>query len=681
MTDIFGYSELIVITYEPVLPQLWGKKTANFGNVNLFLNLVNPNGTPYPLQNEQHFVPPVYKLTDPTLDPTLDPTMPRVRGYEPAIVTWESTPTNPAPISSSSISVRAIAGSILLPEATFARWRYNIYNVANNPIHVDGWRRHCPAGIIGLGGTLGALQCPPPLNPSPFVTYIYGVPRLPDFGWINWYGDTNPYVTSTVTIGDLNYYPIMVGEWFSYDNPRTTLMGVSLVMNQTIINESFIINPPPRAVSNKKSTAYYQKSIKYKPKATDFFTGYYLDSLPVEVATTVNFTATTAGELSLEWYEENKLETVGCRSFDRHHRKYRFFAGQSTSIEITGLLGSLQVGGSAASDFKTALAANPATSGRPAAWLLSDKLTDLYNYWIALYNAHNPPVAPPPDGWTLSTTRNLPITWTITQIGATNSWRGQNGHNILDANTGLLVPLPPSQVAALYSNPQPDGTIGDYMADSPRLKEIHETLNAGVTSAQTTTVAWQIDRLLKLLGGRYLPTGEPDWGAIDAHKRQHWQTASAAAGTYGVGSWGSAGMALPVAVDRFVGDGQIAEGGGAAIHDLPQLLLELIEQLMTALGTKELGAIDINGDRFTNLPSLLTGIYTQNRENNRLLQSSLVSSIATQEMTKELIVATGARLIIKSIATIEGTQIPYLAIDPSWSHNANYGQILTNIRL
>jgi hypothetical protein len=259
----------------------------------------------------------------------------------------------------------------------------------------------------------------------------------------------------------------------------------------------------------------------------------------------------------------------------------------------------------------------------------------------------------------------------------------------------LTAPLPPLPdgvtVESLHFAPQPNNNYGSIVMDSPRTLEIYEqvqiifrALNAGRYGEKDTATdqypvinySLLMEKIAALLGHRPdIVTGEH---SIEKEQKSVRQLMPPGADLnkqeYGGKYFGKKAMLMKRLPNQFGRDGTIAAGGVVAVHDIPQLMLEILDQLAISGGIQESGAIEIKDGattrRYPNQLELMKDIALTASGTHQLAHQAFISSLVTQKQTAEIIGGLGLPTISRSINAVLNNkleQVPYWGISPQFS--------------
>jgi hypothetical protein len=312
--------------------------------------------------------------------------------------------------------------------------------------------------------------------------------------------------------------------------------------------------------------------------------------------------------------------------------------------------------------------------------LFPENIDVLFVRWRSQY--HQP--LPTYSGDILIETTYSPPIVTVRRLGANNNiWK--NGSIVEDIEVDSEHPMflvDELRTFNYHFKPQSDGSFGDLVMDSPRIIELWNHFcsetpfqnDIDQDKPRLDTHGKRLKRTSEILGYRLNANGEIDKKTEEEYTRHIVPPKSRIDKTkYGGNSFGSHGMhvrRLPNHFDR----NQIKEGGVVAIHDIGQLLLEILDQLNLAIGIQEAGAIELKHEgkihKYQNLLALTTDIAIHQFNQTQYAKSTHISSLVTQEQTKEIIGGMGLPTVAKSIRReVNGkvAGIPYWGIAPQAS--------------
>jgi hypothetical protein len=242
-----------------------------------------------------------------------------------------------------------------------------------------------------------------------------------------------------------------------------------------------------------------------------------------------------------------------------------------------------------------------------------------------------------------------------------------------------------ADTTALLARPT-GGDVGEIAtkidAIDAATSRINQALNVNAVYDKPYNLYQRIDRIANILGLHFDDSGNP----LEAPKiitgREVTITDS---NNFRRGQWGTRGMLLNSVPNRFDGN-NIVPGGFAQVHDLPQLIAELISQQNTALGVQQFGAYKVPAGQsdklnFTGLSAGIMHISDLLNQFSQRLQNLQISAIQTNNNVASTINGLGLQTnIATEPIVVDGTvaQIPYYSIDPSDSLSNRIGEILSN---
>jgi hypothetical protein len=419
-----------------------------------------------------------------------------------------------------------------------------------------------------------------------------------------------------------------------------------------------------------------------KPCYLDLLNGYYLDKRTPAKLSKLKPKKTQV--LEIGYYRENVYESVsGLRSIDWFSYAIDLEKDKPIYLPIEGcVLGTLWVSDA---DVKSQLNSMPNKSDEyPISDYFPEAVPSLFNYWTSLYEAENSKQLPIGEGSLIISSITQKVSSTIRILGANNNvWK--NADIINDVGVDLSHPmflLDEMRTFNYHFKPQSDGSFGDLVMDSPRVIELWNHFcsetpyenDIDKDKPRLDTLGKRLKRTSEILGYRLNANGEIDKKTEEDYTRHIVPPkARIDKAKYGGNSFGSHGMhirRLPNHFDR----NQIKDGGVVAIHDIGQLLLEILDQLNLALGIQEAGAIELKHEgkthKYQNLLALTTDIAIHQFNQTQYAKSTHISSLVTQEQTKEIIGGLGLPTVAKTIRReVNGKVggIPYWGIAPQAS--------------
>jgi hypothetical protein len=419
-----------------------------------------------------------------------------------------------------------------------------------------------------------------------------------------------------------------------------------------------------------------------KPCYIDLLSGYYLDKrIPAKLS---KLKPKKNQLLEIGYYRRNDTEVIDkLISIDWFSYAINVEKDKPIYLPIEGcVLGTLWVSDA---EVKFQLKSMSNTSNQYAVSdYFPEAVPSLFNYWMSLYQAEDTKQLPVGAGSLIASGFTQKLSSTIRILGANNDvWENAN----IVEDVGFDIEHPMFLVNELrtfnyHFKPQSDGSLGDLVMDSPRIVELwnhfcSETpyLNdIDKDKPRLDTHGNRLKRTSEILGYRLNANGEIDKKIEEDYTRHIVPPKSKVdKKKYGGNSFGSHGMhvrRLPNHFDRHA----IKEGGVVAVHDLTQIMLEVLDQLNLAIGIQEAGAIEIKheGDihKYPNLLALTTDIAIHQFNQTKYAKSTHISSLIAQEQTKEIIGGLGLPTVAKSIRReVNGkvAGIPYWGIAPQAS--------------
>jgi hypothetical protein len=274
------------------------------------------------------------------------------------------------------------------------------------------------------------------------------------------------------------------------------------------------------------------------------------------------------------------------------------------------------------------------------------------------------------------------------QLPANNDcWQTSSGlmtYPLINLNITPLPVLPSGTTSdSLYYQLQPDGTYGSLAMDSPRILEIYDRIQGifdafdigtyskdpDTNAPRTANLGHFIERIAAMLGYRPRPDGTMDLETERTTYARRPSSPSMTKNDYGPGRFGRKGLLFNRLPNRKTAAGY-QNGGRVAVHDLPQMLSEILDQLNQALNIQESTSIQVrDGDNtytYPNQLALLTEMGTAMIQMRRQTREIWGSSIVTQNSVNEVIAGIGLPTVAKTIA-VNGQPVPYWGIRPDRS--------------
>jgi hypothetical protein len=447
------------------------------------------------------------------------------------------------------------------------------------------------------------------------------------------------------------------------------------------------------------------------------------------------FTPSTSSTLVLLYYVAVAgLENWEQVYLDKHHQVIKLTAGKPVEIKLPyGIVAhSLSVTGANSQQFSNNLIKNPAFSPNIT---VANLFPPISPDTIAALNQSRvnvlPPTPPLPSSgvqdsfgyrfiagrvfyvptrtsiyWSEVSEELLPSFRRFMQriyYGNNNIWGETNVNSFLDLNYDQTLYLGDATVIDRFftwsSNPSDlnySMPTSPYFLDSlKKIEAISRALDAEKYSVNETdplaprvaNLGFLLERTAAVLGIRRKPDGTID---VEAEKTAYRRThadggASNDEQEYNFGGFGSKGMLLRHLPNKFR-NGQIVEGGYRKVHDLPQMLAELHEQVNSAVGIQEGTAIEINVDgktyRYPNQLALTIEIFTMLQQTHSYSKKSFFSTVVSEQSIKEVISGLGLRTVDKNLTfTIAGKEVKlyYKGISASQSLRRKISAVATNV--
>ncbi len=443
-----------------------------------------------------------------------------------------------------------------------------------------------------------------------------------------------------------------------------------------------------------------------RPNYKDFIRGYALDSRTKPPSPKVKPVKTE--KLRIGYYRQNTLEPIpGLTSIDWLEYDLQLVANQNVIIPLNDcVFGTLRIIKGNDTNLLSLLN-NLALSSNFYRYsdYLESSLPELYGHWLTLWQQATPPQVLPPlppeysspaiivqDELTTTAEANR----AIRSLAANNNcW---NNDPTIYSDIGFesahpMFELNDSRAYQWHIAPQPDDSIGILTMDSPRTIEIHAALEAGKYAVneldpnvpRVATLGHLIDRTAGLLG--YRPKAD---GMIDqAAEKTTYQRAvlkpgaTPPAGDYLAGRFGKRGLLMRRLPNKKTTAGWEA-GGYVAIHDIPQLLTEVLDQLNEAMNLQDSTSIQIkDGDKtytYASQLALLVEMATALIPQKRQIKEIWTSSLVSQQSINEVIAGIGLPTVAKSV-TIGGAKLPYWGIQPDKSLQREIATVAYNVGL
>ena len=417
-----------------------------------------------------------------------------------------------------------------------------------------------------------------------------------------------------------------------------------------------------------------------KPNYLDLLQGYNGDirDIPNFPRVSPNYT----GTLTISYYRENTSESIpDLRSINWYHYEIRVEKARKVYLPILGcVLGTLTISNP---DIKQQInSLSTPTDQYPYKYLFKENIADLFVIWESLYTSSlSLPTVP---GQIIEDDVYHQLSRTIRVLGANNNiWH--NGIAVNDVGFDInhtMFAVDQTRTYDWHFKPQPDGSYGDLTMTDPKLEELWNHFcsetpyqnDIDKDKPRLDTHGKRLKRTSEILGYRINANGEIDKKTEEDYTRHIVPPKSKIDKTkYGGNSFGSHGMHVRRLPNHFDRKG-IKEGGVVAVHDLVQIMLEILDQLNLAIGIQEAGAIELKHEgqihKYQNLLALTTDIAIHQFNQTKYAKSTHISSLVTQEQTKEIIGGLGLPTVAKSIRReVNGkvAGIPYWGIAPQAS--------------
>jgi hypothetical protein len=425
-----------------------------------------------------------------------------------------------------------------------------------------------------------------------------------------------------------------------------------------------------------------------KPNYKNLITGYDFDTRQKQDSVKVVATKTDIARIG--YYKRNKLETLpDLTSIDWVEYEYQLEAGKAVTIDLMDcVFGTLYFFGQSSLEQLLINAVTPA-GHHPVLNYLPQSIPSLMAEWELLRAAAPPPAgstATPGAVYTIETITTTAGGTTLRSAVANNDVWKNSPQQLQDIGYSVNHPMFRADSPRSYQwhlSPQLDGSIGDLTMDSPRTIEIHAALNASKYSEKdpetdelvAVNLSVLIEKIAALLGHRPEPNNTHD---IDKEKEQVRRLMSGDAAPkeqdYGGNYFGKKGMLMRRVPNVFDKAGAAQPGGVVAVHDIPQMLAEIMDGLNIALGVQQSGAIAIKTAdqtlRYPNQLELLTDLLRTANSTYQLAQKGYITSLVGQLEGKEIIGGLGLPTVIRSTNVVLDNklkQLPYVGINPQSS--------------
>ncbi len=240
-----------------------------------------------------------------------------------------------------------------------------------------------------------------------------------------------------------------------------------------------------------------------------------------------------------------------------------------------------------------------------------------------------------------------------------------------------------------------DNEIGIFNLNSPQLIDLYTALDAAKysrnsldsTKPRINNLGHYIERLSQLLGYWIDDNGKPLEKLPEEQIRVDGEY-KIKPDEYGINKFGQKGMVIQWLPNDIDDKGNLIDGGFELVHDLPQLIFSITDQLNHSFGIQEASNITIqsngNNYRYPNQISLLADIARTIKANSKYIESTHYSSLVTQEQTKEIIGGLGLPTVFKSIRLNTDKKgkyvnIPFVGIDANSSIQKEIATVTYNI--
>lgn len=432
---------------------------------------------------------------------------------------------------------------------------------------------------------------------------------------------------------------------------------------------------------------YPALSIDGKSNYLHLITGNPLDSR--QVLSGITFTAVLTETVAISFYRRSELETHPkiSHTLDYWRKVYRFQNGKSYTLDFTNIvLGSMLVSSASIAAIINSYNAPNSYSGQ---YFFASNIPSLIAYWNTLYPT---PVAidysKTADHYTLTNTNSIPLdaiyetsvstSTGITRVMAANNDRWGHGSTVIPQNR------PPNNHSlfnfdhqSLFETIQPDGSHGNYMTDSPRILEIWQaipklidiwdSLDAGTYAKddanlpRKANLGWGIIKLLEVMGirrqpnGKFLTTVESKKYERTRENSPKWKQ-----GDYGDNEWGKYGMAFKYLPTTYT-DGQRQDNQYDIVHDMPQLMAAIIDQLDHALNIQHGSEVRIpvgkDVQAYPNQGAATIDTAARIIQLERMVEQLLVMNIETSNSVRELFAGIGVPITTKAVKVDVGGQV------------------------
>jgi hypothetical protein len=414
--------------------------------------------------------------------------------------------------------------------------------------------------------------------------------------------------------------------------------------------------------------------------------GYGVKTKPSSPTITPSFD----GIVNIQYYRINRSEPIPiCRSIDWMSYAISIRKNVPISLPIIDVVfGTLLITGSDVVNIVDKLDNTCLSTEYKYSDFLFQNIDVVISEWISISDQYVETAVHPNRFYEDSKVYSTPV---IRVLAANNNvWSNANIVNDLnyDANHPMFI-VDNNRAYDWHVKPQPDGSYGDLIMNSPKLEEIHAALGAGVWginpddqfTPRIDNLGWRIKRLCDVFGVRVKTDGTIDKQSekklvrkvID--KKQDLGDKKP-----GITAFTDDGMILKRINNRFKKK-EIVSDQCVIIQDVPQLIQEFMDQLNLSLGIQESSAIEIvEGDkvaRFNNQLEILVELVHLLSSMNEMTRSNLVSSLVTQSQSNEIIGGLGLPSVTKTIPIKIGKSVSQLPFKGIAAHRSISQEIAT----
>ncbi len=353
-----------------------------------------------------------------------------------------------------------------------------------------------------------------------------------------------------------------------------------------------------------------------KASYRDLITGHPSDSRKLPVY--MEGIATSDRVISYGYYRRNELEDHPkvWATIDWLQYSQRVTKGKKYRLAINNpVLGTLDI------DALTLGELIDRVGDYPKAYLpIGAAVGDLIVYWTATYTApdvlvgtvgalNTPGTYNSVSGWAVENEQHLFRRSVVEFQSATRVLAATNDRWQLGSFTASLNPPTGNHPAfqgiddqTLFYQLNSDNSIGTLIMDSPRIKEIHQALEAGkyatdpdLGGARVANLGWLIENSARVLGLRRKPDGKVDMPKErDKYKPKTLMNPYSPQGEHYLTTWGDTGRYMPFLPTTYNSDGK-EEKRYDVVSDLPQMLEAMLRQLDVSLGVQHGSEIRVKG--------------------------------------------------------------------------------------